>query len=356
MRKVCLAVVLSALTFSASADDKPILIELPSGTLPSDVGANSMVVGELRSGGGFYWLPTTGVIYVGGQRAAAVSRQGDVITGTAYGPRNVTEAAIWERAAEWRLLGSVVPNAVPCDALLSSGFDTSDDGKVLVGLAWNGCNFARAFRWEESTGMVDLGSTVAGRSSRADGVSGDGRVIVGWQEHATGLREGVRWAGGQQLHFTGPSGRTGEANAANRDGSVIVGQVCEFAGRENLFANQQAWIWTARDGVTCLPPPRVRVTDNFIGVANATSEDGRIVGGAQSFGLESEAVLWINHQPQYLKDYLREHGVPDAFEGWVNTGFITGVSRDGRILVGQGAGRRDFQGYIVILDGDEGRQ
>jgi glyceraldehyde-3-phosphate dehydrogenase/erythrose-4-phosphate dehydrogenase len=45
---------------------------------------------------------------------------------------------------------------------------------------------ARAFRWEESTGMVDLGSTVPGRSSRADGVSGDGRIVVGFQESALG--------------------------------------------------------------------------------------------------------------------------------------------------------------------------
>ncbi len=356
MRRVFLTVLLSALTLSASAQDKAMLIELPLGTLPSDISANGMVVGELTTGGAFYWLPTTGVIYIGGQRAAAASVSGGVITGTAFGPRNVTEAAIWQRAAEWRRLGSVVPNAVPCDDLLSSTYDTSNDGKVVVGLAWNGCNFARGFRWEESTGMVDLGSTVAGRSSRANGVSGDGRVVVGWQESFTGPRLAARWVDGRQVLFTGPSGDVGEAHAANTDGSVIVGQVCEFAGFQNLFANQQAWIWTARDGVTCLPPPRVRVLNNFIGIANAMSEDGRIVGGAQSFGLESEAVLWINHQPAYLKDYLRDHGVANAFEGWINTGFITGVSRDGRILIGQGAGRRDFQGYLVILNGDEGRQ
>ncbi len=52
----------------------------------------------------------------------------------------------------------IAPNAAPCDALLSSTYDISEDGKVIVGLAWNGCNFARAFRWEESTGMVDLGT------------------------------------------------------------------------------------------------------------------------------------------------------------------------------------------------------
>jgi probable HAF family extracellular repeat protein len=355
MPKVLLVLMFAALTLTLNAQEKAVLIELPPGALPRDISANSMVVGELRSGGGFYWLPTTGVIYVGGQRAEAVSRNGDVITGIAYGPGNVTEAAIWQRAAEWRRLGSVVPNAVPCDDLLSSTHDSSDDGKVIVGLAWNGCSFARAFRWEEATGMVDLGSTVAGRSSRANGVSGDGRMVVGWQDSAIGLRQGARWVDGTQTLFRGPSAIIGEAQAANRDGSIVVGQSCEFASAENPFANQQAWIWTARDGVTCLPVPRVRPARNYIGLASAASEDGRIVGGAHTFGLDSDAVVWINRQPAYLMDYLRDHGVPNAFEGWINTGFITAVSRDGRILAGYGAGPTDFQGYIVILDADEGR-
>jgi probable HAF family extracellular repeat protein len=348
MLKLCLAVVLLGLIATGRAEDKALLIELPSGTLPKDINSSGVVVGELTSGGGFYWQATKGVIYVGGQTATAVSLTGDTIAGTAYDARNVTQAAIWQRAAEWRLLGSIAPNAVPCDALLSSTYDTSYDGKVIVGLAWNGCNFARAFRWEESTGMVDLGTLTQGTSTRANGISGDGRVIVGWQQVPSG-RRGTRWIDGKQEILTGPSGIIGEAHAVNRDGSIIVGQSCEFASRENPFANQQAWIWTARDGITCLQPPRVRVLDNFIGLAQATSEDGRVVGGSHSFGLEAESVLWIDREPAYLKDYLRANGVPDAFEGWVNTGFITAVSRDGRTLVGQGAGPRNFQGFIVIL-------
>jgi hypothetical protein len=94
---------------------------------------------------------------------------------------------------------------------------------------------------------------------------------------------------------------------------------------------------------------------DFLGRAQATSEDGRVIGGGQSFGLESEAILWLDKQPFYLKDYLRGHGVPDAFEGWVNTGTIEDISPDGRVLVGFGAGPTDFKGYIVILspDGDK---
>jgi len=62
--------------------------------------------------------------------------------------------------------------------------------------------------------------------------------------------------------------------------------------------------------------------------------------GALSFGLDAESVVWFDGEPFMLRDYLRDHGVPDAFKGWVNTGFITDVSPDGRILVGYGAGRR----------------
>ena len=349
--KLFLALALCALTLTVKADDKALLIELPPGALPDDISATGMVVGELRSGGGFYWLPTTGVVYVGGQSADAVSLDGRTIVGTALDSRNVSQAAIWQRAAEWQLLGSVVPNAAPCDNLLSSTYDLSHDGKVIVGLAWNGCNFARAFRWEEATGMVDLGSTVAGQSSRANGISGDGRVVVGWQVTETGPRHGARWVDGRQELFRGPTGIIGEAHAANRDGSIVVGQACEFASITNPFANQQAWIWSAQGGVQCLQAPRIRVLDNFIGTALATSEDGRVVGGSHSFGLEAESVLWIDREPAYLRDYLRENGVPDAFRGWVNTGFITAVSRDGRVIAGYGAGPRDFQGYIVILRG-----
>jgi probable HAF family extracellular repeat protein len=351
MRRALVALMLLlAPTWTVRTADQTLLIELPVSVLPTDVSANgSVVVGAYREPSGFYWMPTTGDIFIGGKGASAGSRDGRTIVGTAADSRGIEQAAIWQRAAEWRLLGSIAPNATPCDALLSSSYDTSDDGKVIVGLAWNGCSVARAFRWEEATGMIDLGSTVAGRSSRANGVSGDGRVVVGWQD--TPLRHGARWVDGQQQLFTGPSGIVGEAQAANRDGSIIVGQTCEFSSAQNPFANQRAWIWTARDGVQCLEPPRLR-PGNFIGLALAMSDDGRIVGGGHSFGLESEAVLWIDRETAYLKDYLRANGVPNAFEGWVNTGFITGVSPDGRVLVGYGAGPRDFQGYLVILGSD----
>lgn len=341
------SVLVAALGLSAvtQADDQALLIELPTGALPSAVSSSGVVVGSLRSGGGFHWMPTSGEVFIGGDGASAVSRDGRTIVGTARDANRRTQAGIWLRGSEWRLLGSIVPNPVPCDDSISSGLGASADGKVIVGLGWNTCNIARAFRWEEGTGVVDLGSSVANRSSRADAVSGDGRVVVGFQEHPTGFRQGALWIDGRQQVLAGPGGFVGQAYAANTDGSIVVGQVCN----PNEPLQQAAWVWTSRGGVECLLPPRVRLLDPFLGEALATSDDGRVIGGGQSFGLESEAVLWLDRTPQYLKDYLRAHGVPTAFEGWVNTGSITAMSRDGRVLVGYGAGPRDFTGYVVVL-------
>src|SRR4029077_1880229 len=131
--------------------------------------------------GGFYWMPTTGVIFAGGVQASGVSRDGHTIVGSARDPQRIQQAAIWMRATEWRLLGSFAGSAGPCDASLSQGTGVNSDGQTVVGFAWSGCAGAHAFRWQESTGMIDLGSTVQGRASRALGVSADGMVVVGDQ-------------------------------------------------------------------------------------------------------------------------------------------------------------------------------
>jgi probable HAF family extracellular repeat protein len=357
MKRALALVVTIAASMAAtatSAADKALLIELPDQVFPSAVSSDMTVVGGLGQGGGFYWLPTSGLVLIGGKQALSTSRNGDTIVGEAIHSDGSEQAGIWLRATEWRLLGSIVPNARPCDADLSIAIDASADGKAVVGLAWDTCDIARAFRWEESTGMVNLGSTVADRSSRADGISGDGKVVVGFQELSFGFWQGARWVNGQQTLFTGPEGIVGQAFAANHDGSLVVGQIC----RPGVSLDQSGWVWTERDGLQCLPVPRPKllsIEGDFLGRAQATSDDGRVIGGGHAFGLESEAVLWLDRQPFYLKEYLREHGVPNAFEGWVNTGTIEDISRDGRVLVGFGAGPRDFKGYIVILDsvGDE---
>ena len=83
--------------------------------------------------------------------------------------------------------------------------------------------------------MVDLGSSVAGQDSFANGVSPDGKVVVGYQEHATGFHPGRAMGGrpaGTVYRSAGPSDA---ANATNKDGSIMVGRVC--SGEDESLQN-----------------------------------------------------------------------------------------------------------------------
>jgi uncharacterized membrane protein len=87
----------------------------------------------------------------------------------------------------------------------------------------------------------------------------------------------------------------------------------------------------------------------------AVSDDGRVMGGSIDFNLadgETESVVWFDGEPVFLRDYLRSHGYPDAFEGHNNTGLITAISPDGRVIVGTNGGLlgpANDNGFIVIL-------
>src|SRR5204862_426746 len=72
VKRLLCAVMLLAATVMARASDKTLLIQLDprSTALPNGVSAGgTVVVGALGTGGGFYWMPTTGVIFTGGVRA-----------------------------------------------------------------------------------------------------------------------------------------------------------------------------------------------------------------------------------------------------------------------------------------------
>ena len=116
-------------------------------------------------------------------------------------------------------------------------------------------------------------------------------------------------------------------------------------------------MWTAQAGTKCLPAPqKITVPGPGVGPAiivqaNATSDDGQVIGGEQNIGgsADSNAIIWIGGRPAYLKDFLRVNGVPDAFATWINTGSITDMTPDGQVLVGWGAAKLGFRGYLVVL-------
>ena len=157
-------------------------------------------------------MSTTGVVYIGGTQGIAVSRDGRTIVGRARDARGREHAAIWQRGAEWRLLGSFTANAAACDDLLSGSFGASPDASIIVGLGWDGCTYAAM----ASAGRSQPEWWISARPCQAVRLARTpcrmmGRIIVGWQDASTGVRQGARWVDSRQELFMGPNGVVGEA-------------------------------------------------------------------------------------------------------------------------------------------------
>ena len=343
---------------------KPVFIHIEA-LAPTSVGLNGFVVGgDFTEGGAFQWMPTSGVTLVGGF-SGYISRDGRAMAGTVVDQNRIQQPGRWEGGRSWRTLGPLVPGAVPCDTSLGFAMGTSGDGRVVVGGGYYGTNPAKecdlftAYRWEESTGYVLLPPSLAGDYTRAHAVSADGRVVVGIDAAMTGLWRGVKWVDGREEFIQGPIGFVVSAWAVNHDGTLIVGSGCTVD-----LPNQppSGWSWTAAGGVKChtAVPPRwvpwiFGDSNNYNTYIRAVSDDGRVMGGDIEFDVaqgDEESVIWFDGEPVYLRDYLRDHGYPDAFAGHANTGKITGVSADGRVLVGNNGGffgAVNRWGFIVIL-------
>ena len=192
-----------------------------------------------------------------------------------------------------------------------AGSSSASPGTAAISRARSGGRKRRAWSISAARSPDDRAAPTASPAT--------GRSSSAGRNTSTGPRMGARWVDGRQEVFAGPDGFVGEAHGANSDASIVVGQTCRFTGS----LDQSAWIWTARRA--CSASSSRAEARGAIGIMFSTSEDGGVIGGAHSFGLESDAVLWIDRSPSHRKDYLRTHGVPTAFDGWINTGFITGA-------------------------------
>jgi probable HAF family extracellular repeat protein len=132
--------------------------------------------------------------------------------------------------------------------------------------------------------MVGLGDLPGGEfHSEARAVSGDGRVVVGSSNGATGI-EAFRWTpeGGMVALGDVPGGDVHSmALATTADGGLVVGE-----SRASLVATPRAFIWTESGGMRDLQDV---LTDEYglgpalagwdLYVASDVSDDGRVIVG-----------------------------------------------------------------------------
>jgi probable HAF family extracellular repeat protein len=283
---------------------------------------------------------SSGLTGVLASASSAASDGSAVIVGIQYSKSTYDSSAFYWQASS----GAVSLGDLPGGRNKSAAQGVSEDGSVIVGNATSS-NGDEAFIYTRANGMIGLGDLIGGDfASMAYDISGDGAVVVGYGTSAGG-NEAFRWtASGGMIglgDFTG-GGFYSAATGASFDGSVIVGESLSASGYE-------AFRWTASGGMVGLGDLPGGL---FRSCAFAVSGDGSvIVGSGNTSGTvqDERAMIWDQHHGmRKLQDVLTNvHGVD--LTGWT-LNMATGISRDGRVIVGYGVGPQSAkQSWMAVL-------
>jgi probable HAF family extracellular repeat protein len=151
----------------------------------------------------------------------------------------------------------------------------------VVGYSYTQAGFRHAFIWTEAGGIKDLG-TLGGWQSQATGINDHGRV-VGWSMLATGLTHGFVWS----------------AETGMKDLGVVPGYQSSFAQGVNKRGDIYGWVesgatyspgmffWTDVSGFTRLGPPGI-----YWSVATGLNDRGEIIGYTKDTPFDNSAFIW----------------------------------------------------------------
>lgn len=334
---------ISALLVSATIGINAQVYDVGSFAQMTSVSDNGVAVGNVYGVLHVIWTEEAGgsVIgeiqndYIGGM--TTVSRDGTTVTGSMTNPSTgKDEMSKYDVASKtWTYLGGL-GNSSGTDT--SSAWGASYDAKTIVGLGWTSSGKAHGIKWTEANGMQDLGSTVTGRSSRANSVSGDGNVVIGWQDSSTGGRQGVYWKNGQQNYIKTTAGNhVGEAISVSEDGSVIVG----------LGLDENAFYWSATDGYTAIAP----LDEDYFGSATAVSSDGKtVLGYFTPYGgmaLDGYGFIWTKEKGVVkFDDYVASLGYDTL---GLKFSLPMAISPNGQYIAGIGLTADDARGFVIKL-------
>ena len=204
---------------------------------------------------------------IGSSSAYAVSADGSIVVGTAFG---IDQSGFWSFASwafRWQD-GVMYDLGVYSSAYPETrAYAISAGGSVIVGVSYFTSGIGVVFRWENGSAQIFRG-WVGG----AHGISADGSVIVGYRGGFEPPRA-VRWKN-NQLEFLTDS--TGMALGVSADGSIVVGWV-ESPDDNRL----RAFRWTEGQGLEDLNTTYASLlSDGSVLVeARAISPDGRYIAG-----------------------------------------------------------------------------
>lgn len=270
-----------------------------------------------------------------------LSADGTLLAATVTNPAtDLNQIGLYNIADQtWEYLGGIGGQS---DGGVSSAWSMNGDGSVIVGLGWTGAGSAHAVKWTRDDGMTDMGSTVQDRSSRANDVSADGSVIVGWQDEASGYRQGAYWINGEQHLLTDDQNNPlGEAGAVSADGQWTIGGAYGFeAWRYNLTTGEIFGIGHPDAGPF------------FNGTATAINADGSLITGFYRpfppSPFAGEGFIWTEATGRMsIPDYLNDLGIDDL---GISFTLPLAVSPDGTKIVGNGIdANNDLIIYLIEL-------
>ena len=319
----------------------------------------SVVAGVWGSEGpAWRWTSETSVVDIGSiSQIVGVSRDGRTIVGTAKAADGLGYAATWQSGKQWVTLPPPV-DWRELDGKVTVGYEVSRDGSVIVGLAYIKPSRTEAFRYHATTGTVALGTLTGGRS-RGSVVSGDGRVVAGWDD-LTGTGNGrgfwfgsVWWEGMQRLLH--PYNGIGQVEGANDVGSILVGKGHPLAWTHAY--RYTSWNGNVEDlgalkrdqgGTGIGGGPAEDLEDTS--VALAVSDDGNVVVGTSGYQPPTEAFVWTPETKIIkLHDYLTSNGIT-GHERWTLLTAVS-VSPDGKIIAGTGLNNvaQRIEGFVVRI-------
>lgn len=340
------------------------------------------------------WTPGGSMVF-SGVTPTGISADGSAVLGV-----NTQNIAVWISGGTVHTLGVVQLQGAPDPDVKSIAKGLSSDGSVVVGYSTDGSpdQFQHAFVWTQSGGLVAL--PMLSDMSTANGVSADGTIIVGGSHYGsdsyiTPIRWTIDGSGGvATLHILDP-GIVGEALGISADGSAITGVV--YAGADQM---KHVFRWTDSDPVVRdLTPtlaahfdaiPNGITSDGSVIIGNtmqrsyygdanrafrwteatgtvdlgnlaafpntstyaaAMSADGSVVVGTSSDGNDqtSHAFRWTEARGMVSIDDLLTGAGVDL--GGHSLAAATGVSADGKTVVGDAATSSGDVFYIADLDG-----
>jgi uncharacterized membrane protein len=296
--------------------------------------------------------------------AAAYGCSANGLTGavTVFAPRN--------KAVRWNSAGDGTTLAVPVSTHSAYGWSVSGDGVTVLGwseFSGSGPAVRRPLIWRGALPPLDLGNLPGMTAGKATASNYAGTVIVGSSEPYAFANTfyGFRWTiKGGMVALPGPGGQpsmiptdisdSGDiicgiaanvacrvvadldqltaqslgvlpgmdssiANAVSGDGTMIVGS-------SSSFFDEKPFKWTSNGGMVALPLP-----SGFGRALDASSNGSTIVGERSASGGTHAAAWTTNLGFVNLNTYLDAAGVS---RGGDTLSTATGVSRDGRVIVG----------------------